>query len=56
MEKVTRIALVQQTCSDNIARNQARGIEAVKKAADHLSVIRLEKLSPIPQNGICDAA
>jgi N-carbamoylputrescine amidase len=34
MSRITRIALVQQKCSHDIAGNQQKGLEAVKKAAD----------------------
>jgi N-carbamoylputrescine amidase len=34
VSRITRIALIQQTCSDDIAANQQKGIDAVKRAAD----------------------
>ena len=34
MSRITKIALVQQKCSDDIAANQKKGIDAVRQAAE----------------------
>ena len=34
MNQIIRIALVQQSCSQNLEENRKRGLEAVRKSAD----------------------